>query len=440
MFKIKRIKDSKILVWKELNYGKMSEKEKQQLVSEVNILRDLKHPNIVRYYDRIIDKQKAKIFIVMEYCEGGDMGQLIKKCKKDKDPIVEDVVWKIFMQIVLALYECHHRKEGKILHRDLKPGNVFFDSKNNVKLGDFGLARILSKDSQYACTHVGTPYYMSPEQIKESKYNEKSDIWSAGCVLYEMAGLKPPFEAANQLSLAVKIKSGKFDRLPAKYSDELQRVVSWMLRVNPEERPTVDDLLNVPQISLRLREKRLKENQSILKKKQEDVQKKETDISVKEKSLEKMKEIIEEKKKSIEVIEQRIAEIKKRSNMSSASANVTLIDNTLAHINDTSLKENIPPNNLTNDSISKTLAEHLPKYKFSRVNAGIDKEYSAKELNDETKKRIVCGAAAWTTIKRKEKSTEPIFTRIGISAKKNLLSGEEGSTGNLRANLIRHCN
>jgi len=71
--KVRRKADSKVLVWKELNYGKMSEKEKQQLVSEVNILRELSHPNIVRYYDRIIDKEQAKIFIVMEYCEGGDM-------------------------------------------------------------------------------------------------------------------------------------------------------------------------------------------------------------------------------------------------------------------------------------------------------------------------------------------------------------------------------
>lgn len=81
--KIKRKSDGKILVWKELNYGKMSEKEKQQLVSEVNILRELKHPNIVRYYDRIIDKESAKIFIIMEFCEKGDMAQLIKKLKRE---------------------------------------------------------------------------------------------------------------------------------------------------------------------------------------------------------------------------------------------------------------------------------------------------------------------------------------------------------------------
>jgi NIMA (never in mitosis gene a)-related kinase len=130
----------------------------------------------------------------MEYCENGDMAQLIKKCKNEKDIVAEDVIWKIFMQIILALKECHnHKTLGKILHRDIKPGNVFFDSNNNVKLGDFGLSRILSAESQYAQTNVGTPYYMSPEQINEHSYDEKTDIWSTGCVLYEMVALKPPF-------------------------------------------------------------------------------------------------------------------------------------------------------------------------------------------------------------------------------------------------------
>ncbi len=158
----------------------MSEKEKQHIVSEVNILRELKHPNIVRYYDRIIDKKNTKIYIIMEYCEGGDIGALIKRCKKNKEYIAEDVIWKIFTQLVLALHECHTRKEGKVLHRDLKPSNVFLDSENNVKLGDFGLSRVLSNESTFAYSHVGTPYYMSPEQIDEMRYNEKSDIWSLG--------------------------------------------------------------------------------------------------------------------------------------------------------------------------------------------------------------------------------------------------------------------
>lgn len=84
IYRIKRKTDGKILVWKEIDYGNMNEKEKQQIVSEVNILRELRHPNIVKYYDRIIDKKNSKIYIVMEYCEAGDMGAVIKKCRKSK--------------------------------------------------------------------------------------------------------------------------------------------------------------------------------------------------------------------------------------------------------------------------------------------------------------------------------------------------------------------
>lgn len=138
----------------------------------------------------------------MEYCEGGDILQLIKKCKRDKDYMNEDVIWKIFMQIMQALQHCHFRKEGRILHRDIKPGNIFLDGQNNVKLGDFGLSKMMGTDSTMAQTHVGTPYYMSPEQIDEVPYNEKSDIWSAGCVLYEMAALRPPFMAKSSIQLA----------------------------------------------------------------------------------------------------------------------------------------------------------------------------------------------------------------------------------------------
>lgn len=272
--KVRRKSDNRILVWKELFYGTMTEKEKQQLVSEVNILRELRHPSIVRYYDRIIDKQNQKIWIVMEYCEGGDLLKMLKKLKKDKELLPEETIWKFFMQIVLAVYEIHRRKDGKILHRDIKPANVFIDSSNNVKLGDFGLSKILTDESGFTCTKVEAPYYISPEQIDDNRYNEKSDIWACGCLLYEMCALSRPFEASNQLSLALKIRNGKFEPIPSVYSSELQRVIQWMLTRNIDERPSVEELLNIPEISMRLREKRLKECKNMLKKKEDDCKKK----------------------------------------------------------------------------------------------------------------------------------------------------------------------
>ena len=276
--KIRRLSDSKLLVWKELNYGKMGEREKHQLVSEVNILKQLKHPNIVQYYDRIIDKKQSKIFIIMEYCEGGDMGSLLKRCKKDQDFIAEDVIWKIFTQIVLALNECHTRKAGKILHRDLKPANIFLDRENNIKLGDFGLARVLNENSTFAQTHVGTPYYMSPEQITEAKYNEKSDIWSLGCLVYELASLKPPFEASNHLALAIKIRTGKYERIPLRYSEDLQKVIRSMLEIDVGKRMAIGDLMGLGNVTIRIKEKKLRDRYAELKRKEEGLKGREEEV------------------------------------------------------------------------------------------------------------------------------------------------------------------
>lgn len=126
-----------------MSYGAMKPKEKELVVSEVNILRELRHPFIVRYYDRIIEKATTKLYIVMEYAEGGDLGQIIRRCKKEGTSVDESFVWHVFSQLVLALKECHrHRSpptpdcpEGKvtpILHRDIKPGNAFLDAHKNV--------------------------------------------------------------------------------------------------------------------------------------------------------------------------------------------------------------------------------------------------------------------------------------------------------------------
>ncbi|KTG04825.1 hypothetical protein cypCar_00026157 [Cyprinus carpio] len=237
--KIRRKSDGKILVWKVLDYGTMAEAEKQMLVSEVNLLRELKHPNIVRYYDRIIDRTNTTLYIVMEYCEGGDLASLINRCIKDRNG------------------------SSTVLHRDLKPANIFLDVKQNVKLGDFGLARILNHDTSFAKTFVGTPYYMSPEQINRMSYNEKSDIWSLGCLLYELCALSPPFTAYNQTELAGKIREGKFRRIPYRYSNDLNTILSKMLNLKDYLRPSVESILQNSLISgcVAQEQKRLQEKQ-----------------------------------------------------------------------------------------------------------------------------------------------------------------------------------
>lgn len=255
VYKIQRKEDGEVLVWKELYYGKMNEKEKQQLVSEVNILRDLNHKHIVKYFDRIIDRESKKIYIVMEYCSGGDVASIIKEHQRNGTYVEEDFIWKILGEVCGALAQCHKCAAGVILHRDLKPANIFLDNPTSrcVKLGDFGLARTLKDSLDYARTHVGTPFYMSPEQVMELQYNDKSDIWSLGAAMYEIAALSPPFKATNHLALATKIRAGYFDRIPRQYSAELERVIRSMIQVDQSKRPSIAQIMR----TVEEREKRL---------------------------------------------------------------------------------------------------------------------------------------------------------------------------------------
>ena len=389
--KILRKSDKKVLIWKELDYSQMTEKEKEQIVSEVNILRELKHPNIVRYYDRIIDKKNSKIYIVMEYCEGGDLNQLIKRCKKSNEYIAEDIIWKIFTQVLLAVHAIHTHKEGKILHRDIKPSNIFLDKDNNIKLGDFGLSRELSLESKFAYSHVGTPYYMSPEQIEETKYNEKSDIWSLGCFLYELATFKPPFQAKNQIMLAMRIKSGKVEKINKRYSEELWRVITLMLNVNYEKRPSTDELLNIPQVVIRIREKRIKDTLNKIKILEDKLNLKEKELKEREEELNKReKKVIELENKNnlreneLNEKEKNLIEYEKKLKMSSSTgyssnklkssgnSDLNITGNLSPSLNGNILEnQNDLKNNLTNlyfpNSINNDLS-NLLIYTKSKIN------------------------------------------------------------------------
>jgi serine/threonine protein kinase len=315
VFKIKRKADQKLLVWKVIHYGSMSSKERELLVSEVNIIKDLSHPYIVRYYDRIIDRNKKNIHIVMEYCSGGDLSHFIKQNKKEGKRIEEETIWKIFTQLCMALKACHCKvsmdspvsnsppssNNVKIIHRDLKPANIMLDSDCNIKLGDFGLAKILSQSRQYAHTNVGTPYYMSPEQISGNGYDEKGDIWSLGCVLYELCTFNPPFEASNPLNLAIKINKGIYKPIdPALYSQELIDLISKMLCVESVKRIHIEQICESSPMKERILEMKYKERYKALKKREEEVLKEAEKLKREKEELKRREEQLQERIRSFE--------------------------------------------------------------------------------------------------------------------------------------------
>lgn len=246
-FKVRDKTSGAIYAWKSMDYDELSETKKESLISEINVLRQLKHPNIVQYYHHIVNHESKSIFIIMECCEGGDLSQLIDKCRTDKLQFEEKYIWRMLFQICKALQVCHNKiKEGTILHRDIKPANIFLDLDGNAKLGDFGLARVLRRNENFAETFVGTPYYMSPEIIKGSKYDRKSDVWAVGCLIYEMCSLRPPFKGRKFEQLSQNITGGKFNCIPSCYSSDLKEIISIMLEVENDTRPSIDIITRHP--------------------------------------------------------------------------------------------------------------------------------------------------------------------------------------------------
>ncbi|KAA3676782.1 NIMA-related kinase 1/4/5 [Paragonimus westermani] len=219
----------------------------------------MNHPNIVRYFDsfegwyaasliiplKILDS--GYVYIVMEYCDKGDLYQKINAQKGVLMP--ESRVLDYFVQLALALKHIHDRM---ILHRDIKTQNIFLTSEGRVKLGDFGIAKVLNHTLDLARTCIGTPYYLSPEMCENKPYNHKSDIWALGCVLYEMATLKHAFEAGNMKNLVLKIIRGTYPPVPPKYSYELRCLISQLFRRSPRERPSITSILRKPFIMKRI--------------------------------------------------------------------------------------------------------------------------------------------------------------------------------------------
>lgn len=240
-------------VMKSIELKSVSEEGREATESEVQLLSNLKHPNIVAYRDSFVDR-RGHLCILMEWCEHGDISAYLQEAKRVHKYPDEHRLTEWFIQITLALHALHHRK---ILHRDLKTPNIFLTGSKTegafaLKLGDFGIAKALNSTGELAKTQIGTPFYMSPELINNQSYGVKSDIWGLGCVLYEIINGKRAFDAQSLNGLALKIIKGSYNNITVTCSPGMQALIKVMLSTKPKNRPSLREILLTAVIRARI--------------------------------------------------------------------------------------------------------------------------------------------------------------------------------------------
>lgn len=227
---------------KAISLAGLSAKEHENAHQEVCLLQALRHPLIVAYHNSFLVDGLHTLVILMEHCMGGDLRGLILQRLQASEHLSEDQIMNWFAQILLALQYIHSER---VLHRDVKTSNIFLveaSPTSMVKLGDFGISRVLEGTSDAAMSTVGTPYYMSPEVCRNDPYNWKSDVWALGCVLYELCALKRAFESSSLAGLIYRIVNDRHDKLPDLYSESLCDLISQLLAKSTQSRPALSDL------------------------------------------------------------------------------------------------------------------------------------------------------------------------------------------------------
>ena len=214
---------------------------------EVNMLQQLAHPNVIKCEGWFWDNSRRKdikgnneqgsLFIVLEYLDGGDLHKKIASHRTKKRAFSEKYIWYIFHQICSAV--CHLHENG-IVHRDLKTLNIILTKNDTVvKVADLGVSRQVSEDTVMLKTFYGTPLYLSPELVDNAQYNEKTDIWSLGIILYELVALHPPFRAKTLIGLANAIRKGEYEPIDGEYSNAMRRCIQWLLQLDQKKRPSI---------------------------------------------------------------------------------------------------------------------------------------------------------------------------------------------------------
>ena len=239
VYKVRRKIDNQIYALKKMQIYNLSEKQKLNSLNEIRVLASINSKYIVNYKEAFLDTKDSTLCLVMEYADRGDLSKRIQEQKKRGKYFNERDIWKVFIQLVKGLKSLH---DLNILHRDIKSSNIFLFSDGTAKLGDLNVCKILSKN-KLGTTQAGTPSFAAPEVWMEKPYGLKSDIWSLGCVLYEIVTLQCPFQGSNVVELNNKILIGAFKPIPKKYSNDLSYIIEHMIKYEPEKRISCEQIL-----------------------------------------------------------------------------------------------------------------------------------------------------------------------------------------------------
>ena len=222
----------------------LNDKDKQNALNEIRLLASVSHENVVQYKESFIDvSQHQTLCLVMEYCEEGDMLSKIEANFKHKVCFAEYEIWSVLVQCLCGLKALH---DLKVMHRDIKSANILVSKSGACKLADFNVSKVV-RDGLLR-TQTGTPYYASPEVWNDQPYDVKSDVWSLGCVLYEVAAGRVPFKANDMKGLYKKVCQAAYPPLPTRYSQALRDTITSMLTVDACQRPDCDELLTSPTV------------------------------------------------------------------------------------------------------------------------------------------------------------------------------------------------
>ena len=250
VYLVRRKEDNKIYALKSVILEKLNKKEQQNSVNEVRILASVNHPNVIGYKEAFWDDKVSSLNIVMEYADDGDLQTKIGKMRKEGGMFQENLIWSYSIQMIEGLKALHDKK---IMHRDLKSANIFLvKDRHQCKLGDMNVSKVIKEKE--LLTQTGTPYYASPEVWRDEPYSYKSDLWSIGCVIYELCALRPPFKGKDLDELFMNVCKGKVERINKAYSDDLWKMILMLLQVDVEKRCDCDKFLNSKLITRKIEE------------------------------------------------------------------------------------------------------------------------------------------------------------------------------------------